>query len=166
MAFRTLGGPALIGTQRYGAGRNTGLIQTAQSATVNVATASSGNLLVLPAGAMILSVSALITTVYNGTTPALTLSINGTAITGAPFNGSVATAGQCLLTCAATTAAAALWQKAVAADGVSDATVTYAVSGTGVTAGISIVQIEYLVADPSGAQFPSAPGLSSTVPGP
>lgn len=158
MAFRTFDGPVLLGTSRYGSTRNTGLVQVAQSSTVLGSTAS-GNCFIIPAGAMLLNAQMLVTTTFNGTTPTVALSIGATPITAA---GAAGTAGLVTLTCAATTAAAALWVNV----GSTDVTVTYTVAGTTVTSGTAVVQVEYMVADVSGAQFPSSAGSSSTTPGP
>ena len=60
MSFSTFSGPVRSGTQRYGAGRNTGLALLTQSATINMSGvaltsgATAQSLFTLPAGSKIL----------------------------------------------------------------------------------------------------------------
>lgn len=61
MSFSTFSGPIRVGTERYGAGRNTGLVVLAQSKTIDMSgvaltsAAPAQNLFTLPAGSKILS---------------------------------------------------------------------------------------------------------------
>ena len=103
--------------------RNMGATIVAQKADIAYTT-TSGTAFVLPAGATIISVALYSSTAFTGTTPTITVSVAGTAVTtansltsGTAFNGSLALAQ--------TAGAAAVLTNV----GATDASVTYAIGG-------------------------------------
>lgn len=148
MAWRTFLGPLLIGTQKWGAVRNTGAVNLAQSADILFST-GAGNIMVLPAGAQILSLQIITTTVFaGGTSPTITVNVAGTAVTTALT--APAALGVTVFAAAATAGSVALWKNV----GVADAAVTVTIAGVP-TSGAGTVQIEYVMREVDGSQFPA-----------
>lgn len=148
MGIATHLGPWLLGTVKDTTGTTSGTIRnvgaTDVTQTAPLATNSSGTLMALPAGAMILEVALLTTTAFSGgTTPTVTLSIGGTAITNAISLGAV---GRTTATIGAASATAAGLVNNV---GATDALVTVAVAGAP-TAGAGVIVVTYLVRNPDG----------------
>jgi hypothetical protein len=128
--------------------RNTGATIVAQSNTLPFNFTAGGTVCALPAGAMITDISLITTTAYTGgTTPSVTLSVNGTAITAAL---SLGTAGKSSATIAATTAAAGLINNV----GTSDVLVTATIAG-GPTAGSGTLVVQYVVRAEDGSSTPA-----------
>ena len=147
MGFSTFSGPIRSGTQRYGAGRNTGLVVLAQSTPVVFGTLT-GTACILPAGAQILSVSFQTTVVFSAATT-VKLTIGSTDITGTT---TVTTVGVATVTFATSTAALALLSNV----GTTDATLTYTLAGTGLTTGAGNIIVQYVQRADDGAQNPTA----------
>ncbi len=143
MGFATFSGPVRSGTQRYGAGRNTGLTVLTQSVPV-VATTLTGTAFVLPAGSQIISATFYTTTLFNAATTAK-LTIGATDITAAV---TVTAAGAYTLTFAA--GGIALIDNV----GATDATVTYTLAGT-IATGNGTIVIQYVQRADNGAQNPT-----------
>lgn len=146
MSFATFSGPLRSGTERYGAGRNTGLVLLAQSTPVVFGTLT-GTAFVLPAGAQLVNVTFQTTTVFSAATTAK-LTIGATDITGTI---TVTSLGVTALTFATTSGAMAL----VSNVGATDATVTYTLAGAGLTTGAGNIVIEYIQRAPDGAANPT-----------
>jgi hypothetical protein len=147
MGFSTFSGPIRSGTQRYGAGRNTGLAVLAQSTPVVFGTLT-GTACILPAGSQILSVSFQTTTVFSAATT-VKLTIGSTDITGTI---TVTTVGVATITFATTTAALALLSNV----GSTDATVTYTLAGAGLTTGAGNIIVQYVQRADDGSANPAA----------
>lgn len=153
MGIATHLGPWLLGTNRYTTGtaaadtRNTGATQVAQTKVVNFNDADDSNAVVLPAGSLILGFKFITTTTFDAATT-ITLSIGGTAITGAL---TVTNPGSYSFVCATTEAAAALW----ANTGTTDKFVTYTVSQGASTAGVGQIVAEYVVRNSDGTMYQS-----------
>jgi hypothetical protein len=147
MSFSTFSGPIRSGTQRYGAGRNTGLVVLAQSTPVVFGTLT-GTACILPAGAQILSVSFQTTVVFSAATT-VKLTIGSTDITG---TATVTTVGVATVTFATSTAALALLSNV----GTTDATLTYTLAGAGLTTGAGNIIVQYVQRADDGAQNPTA----------
>jgi hypothetical protein len=147
MSFSTFSGPIRSGTQRYGAGRNTGLVVLAQSTPVVFGTLT-GTACILPAGAQILSVSFQTTVVFSAATT-VKLTIGSTDITG---TATVTTVGVATVTFATSTAALALLSNV----GTTDATLTYTLAGAGLTTGAGNIIVQYVQRADDGAQNPAA----------
>lgn len=146
MSFATFSGPLRSGTERYGAGRNTGLVLLGQSAPVVFGTLT-GTAFVLPAGAQLINVTFQTTTVFSAATTAK-LTIGATDITGTI---TVTSLGVASLTFAATSGAMALVNNV----GATDATVTYTLAGVGLTTGAGNIVIEYMQRASDGAANPT-----------
>lgn len=144
MGFATFSGPIRSGTQRYGAGTNTGLVVLSQSASV-VATTLTGTAFILPAGSQILSATFYTTTLFNAATTAK-LTIGATDITSAV---TVTSAGAYTLTFAA--GGIGLVNNV----GSTDVTVTYTLAGT-IATGNGTIVIQYVQRADNGAQVPAA----------
>jgi hypothetical protein len=153
MGIATHLGPWLLGTNRYTTGtaaadtRNTGATQVAQTKVVNFDDADNANAVVLPAGSLILGFKFITTTTFDAAST-ITLSIGGTAITGAL---TVTNPGVYSFVAAATEAAAALW----ANTGTTDKFVTYTVSQGASTAGVGTLVAEYVVRNSDGTMYQS-----------
>ena len=147
MSFSTFSGPIRSGTQRYGAGRNTGLVVLAQSTPVVFGTLT-GTACILPAGSQILSVSFQTTTVFSAATT-VKLTIGSTDITGTI---TVTNVGVATVTFATTTAALALLSNV----GSTDATVTYTLApGTTLTTGAGNIIVQYVQRAADGSANPT-----------
>lgn len=156
MGFATHLGPWLLGTVKNTTGttagtiRNMGATSVGQTATVTYADAAASTACVVPAGALITNIALYTPTAFVGTSPTITVLVNGTAVTtavaitsGTAYNGALALAQ--------TTAAAALLNNV----GSTDATVTYTVGGTSLSAGSGTLLVEYIVRGSDGAANPT-----------
>jgi hypothetical protein len=130
--------------------RNMGATIVAQKADIAYTT-TSGTAFVLPAGATIISVALYSSTAFTGTTPTITVSVAGTAVTtansltsGTAFNGSLALAQ--------TAGAAAVLTNV----GSTDASVTYAIGGSSLSAGVGTIVVSYMVNLSDGTYNPTA----------
>ncbi len=154
MGIATHLGPWLLGTNRYTTGttaattRNTGATQVVQVDTVNFDDADDSNAFVLPAGSLITNLRFITTTTFDAATT-VTLSLGGTAITGAL---TVTSPGVYSFVAAATEAAAALW----ANTGATDKFLTYTVAQGTSTAGVGQIVAEYVVRNSDGTMYQSA----------
>ena len=155
MGWATRLGPMLLGTVKdttsltgVNTQRNVGLVQAAQVKVALFGDTAGATAFVLPAGSLILSIQAITTTAFTGTTLTNTLSIGATAVTAALTVGAVGTSN---FAAPATAGAAALWNNV----GTTDAVVTYTFAG--VTAGAQTLVIEYLVRDAVGNNAPLTP---------
>ena len=102
----------------------------------------------VPAGSLILGFKFITTTTFDAATT-ITLSLGGTAITGAL---TVTNPGVYSFVAATTEAAAALW----ANSGATDKFVTYTVSQGASTAGVGTLVAEYVVRNSDGTMYQSA----------
>lgn len=147
MGFATHLGPWLLGTTKNTTGstaattRNTGCTVVSQSANVVFGTLT-GNAVAVPAGAQIVDVKVVTTTVFSAATTLL-LSIGGTAFT---TTGTITSVGSVTLAANATTPGG--WLNV----GANDTFITYTMAGTGLTTGAATVIITYAVRDSSGNQ--------------
>lgn len=154
MGIATHLGPWLLGTNRYTTGttaattRNTGATQVAQTKVVNFDDVDASNAFVIPAGSLILGFKFITTTTFDQATT-VTLSLGGTAITGAL---TVTSPGVYSFVAATTEAAAALF----ANSGTTDKFVTYTVAQGTSTAGIGTLVGEYVVRNEDGTMYQSA----------
>lgn len=145
-------GPWLLGTVKNTTGttagtiRNMGATSVGQTANVAYSDAASSQALVVPAGALILTMSFITTTAFSSAAT-LTLSIGGTAITTA---NTVTNAGQTYLTASAGGA------PLLANVGTTDAILTYTVAGTNLSAGAGTLVIEYLMRLADGTYVPTS----------
>lgn len=147
-------GPWLLGTVKNTTGttagtiRNMGATIVAQTATVNYNDADNTQAFVLPAGATITAMQFITTTTFTAATT-ITLSIGGTAISGA---ATITTAGLNAVASATTTAAAALINNV----GSTDAIVTYTVAEGASSAGAGTLVVAYIVKQSDGTYVPTA----------
>ena len=147
MGFATHLGPWLLGTTKNTTGttasttRNTGCTVVSQSANVVFGTLT-GNAISIPAGAQIVDVKVVTTTVFSAATTLL-LSIGGTAFT---TTGTITSVGSVTLAANATTPGG--WLNV----GSTDTFITYTMAGTSLTTGAATVIITYAVRDSSGNQ--------------
>lgn len=154
MGIATHLGPWLLGTNRYTTGtsaadtRNTGATQVAQTKTVLFNDADASNAVALPAGSLIIGFNFITTTTFDAATT-ITLSLGGTAITGAL---TVTSPGVYAFVAAATEAAAALW----ANTGATDKFVTYTIAQGASTAGAGTIVAEYVVRNSDGTMYQPA----------
>lgn len=154
MSFPTFSGPIRSGTQRYGAGRNTGLAVLTQSYDTGVVTAGVGNVDAqlgnLPQGAQIVDITVDQVVVPGGSSTS-TVSVGSTS-GGAELMAAIATTAGGRFRGTATAATQLAWQTSTAAD--TPVFVRYAV---GVAAGVgrAIVTVSYVQRAPNGAQNPT-----------
>ena len=147
MGFATHLGPWLLGTTKNTTGstaattRNTGCTVVSQSKDVVFGTLT-GNAISIPAGAQIVDVKVVTTTVFSAATTLL-LSIGGTAFT---TTGTITSVGSVTLAANATTPGG--WLNV----GSTDTFITYTMAGTSLTTGAATVIITYAVRDSSGNQ--------------
>ena len=147
MGFATHLGPWLLGTTKNTTGttaattRNTGCTVVSQSKNVVFGTLT-GNAISIPAGAQIVDVKVVTTTVFSAATTAK-LSIGGEDFT---TTGTITSVGSVALGANATTPD--LWLNV----GSSDVFITYTLAGTGLTTGAATIIITYAVRDSSGNQ--------------
>ena len=156
MGFATHLGPWLLGTIKNTTGttvgtiRNMGATSVGQTDPITYTDAAASVAFVIPAGSIITNIAFYSTTAFVGTTPTITVYINGTAVTtavamtsGTAFNGT--------LSLAQTTAAAALLTNV----GSTDAVVTYTIGGTALSAGAGTLLVEYIVRNSDGSSNPT-----------
>ncbi len=157
MSFSTFSGPLRTGTIREGtvaSGRNTGLVQLAQSYDTGVVTAAVGNVDVqignLPQGAQIIDISVDQVVVPGGTSTS-TISV-GNASGGAQLMAAVVTTAGGRFRGVATAATQLAWQTSVTAD--TPLWVRYAV---GIAAGVgrAVVTVMYVQRADDGSQNPA-----------
>lgn len=150
MGFATHLGPWLLGTVKNTTGttagliRNTGCTVVAQPIVVPygvVNASSTGTLGAIPAGALILDVKYITSTVFSGAT---TMTI---AIAGQSYAASAST-----ITSVGTITATqqASFAPTAANVGSTDALITYTATGSGLTTGSVTVVVTYVVRDSSG----------------
>jgi len=150
MGFATHLGPWLLGTNRYTSGttatttENMGCTVVSQSANVVFGTLT-GNLISVPAGAQIVDVKVVTTTVFSAATTCV-LDLGGTAFT---TTGTITSVGSVTLGANATTPGG--WLNV----GSSDIFVSYTLAGTSLTTGAATIIVTYAVRGSNGAQNPS-----------
>jgi hypothetical protein len=150
MGFATHLGPWLLGSNRYTTGTtasttvNTGCTVVSQSAPVVYGTLT-GNLIAVPAGAQIVDVKVVTTTVFSAATTAK-LSIGGVDFT---TTGTITSVGSVSLGANATTPGG--WLNV----GSSDTFITYTLAGTSLTTGAATIIVTYSVRDSNGNQHPT-----------
>jgi hypothetical protein len=154
MSFSTFSGPIRAGTERYGEGRNTGLVVLTQSFDTGVVTAGVGNvdnqLGILPQGAQIVDITVDQVVVPGGSsTSAVSV---GTTSGGNNLMAAVTTTAGGRFRGAATAATQLAWQTSTAAD--TPVFVRYAV-GTEAGVGRAVVTVSYVQRAPTGAQNPT-----------
>ena len=160
MSFSTFSGPVRAGTQRYGAGTNTGLPVLTQSAnvasSVMLQTPAAQNLFTLPAGSKILRFTVEKTTAISGGSVSAVNVTFGNAGSASAYQTSAAI-GLTTAQTARATLDAALVSSATNNIGTTDVVVTgtfTAVTGDP-TAGAVVVTIEYIQRADNGAQAPT-----------
>jgi hypothetical protein len=160
MSFSTFSGPVRSGTQRYGAGTNTGLPVLTQSAnvasSVMLQTPAAQNLFTLPAGSKILRFTVEKTTAISGGSVSAVNVTFGNAGSASAYQTSAAI-GLTTAQAVRATLDAALVSSATNNIGTTDVVVTgtfTAVTGDP-TAGAAVVTIEYIQRADNGAQAPT-----------
>jgi hypothetical protein len=152
--FSTFSGPIRSGTQRYGAGRNTGLVVLTQSLDTGVVTAGVGNvdtpLGILPQGSQIVDITVDQVVVPGGTSTS-TVSVGSTS-GGTELMAAIATTAGGRFRGAATAATQLAWQTSTTAD--TPVFVRYAV-GTAAGVGRAVITVSYVQRAPNGAQNPT-----------
>lgn len=147
MGFATHLGPWLLGTVKNTTGstagtiRNTGCSVVSQSANVVYGTLT-GTAVVVPAGAQIVDVKVVTTTVFSAATTCK-LSIGGTDFT---TTGTITSVGSVTLAANATTPDG--WLNV----GSTDAIITYTLAGTSLTTGAATIIVTYAVRGSDGSQ--------------
>lgn len=147
MGFATHLGPWLLGTVKNTTGttasttQNTGCTVVSQSKNVVFGTLT-GNAISVPAGAQIVDVKVVTTTVFSAATTAK-LSIGGTDFT---TTGTITDVGSVTLGANATTPGG--WLNV----GSTNTFITYTLAGTALTTGAATIIITYAVRDSSGNQ--------------
>ena len=149
-------GPWRLGTVPNTTGTTAGTINNmgativAQKAAIAYGT-TPGTAFVIPAGATITGIALYSSTAFTGTAPTLTVSVAGTAVTtantltsGTAFNGS--------LVLAQTAGAASLLSNV----GTTDASVTYSIGGSALSAGVGVIVVSYMVNLSDGTYNPTA----------
>ena len=154
MGFATFSGPIRVGTQRYGAAENTGLVVLTQSYDTGVVTAGVGNvdaqLGILPAGSQIVNIL-IDQVVVPGGSSTSTISVGNTS-GGAELSAAVATTAGGRFTGTTTAATQLAWQTSTTAD--TPVFVRYAV-GTAAGVGRAIITVVYIQRADNGAQNPT-----------
>lgn len=157
MALASHLGAWLLGTVKNTTGttagtvRNMGATSVGQSFTVNYGDSAGSTAFVIPAGAIVTNIAFYSTTAFTGTSPTIKVTIAGTDVTtanamtsGTAFNGTLALAQ--------TAGAAGVLSNV----GTTDAFVTYTVGGTGLSAGVGVLLVEYVVRNSDGTYVPTA----------
>lgn len=160
MTFATFSGPVRSGTQRYGAGENTGVLQLARSATVPfsaMTTAPTAQALcTLPAGSKILRINIEVVTAISGGSVTNVGFVLGDGTTAnkyyTTFNTGVS-AGKV----AQATIDAAMVVAQTNNIGLNDVTLygTFTAAGGNPTAGSTVVTVEYVQRADDGSQVPA-----------
>lgn len=155
MSFATFSGPVRIGTERYGAARNTGLVVLSQAYDTGTVVAAQGNVdafaFNLPQGAQIINIVVDQVVVPNGSSTS-TISV-GTASGGAQLMAATVTTAGGRFTGTSTAATQLAWQTSTTAD--TAVYVRYAVGTADATAGRAIVTVNYVQRLPDGSTAPS-----------
>ena len=160
MAFSTMSGPVRMGTQRYGAGMNTGLPVLTQSTnvpfSVMLGTPAAQNLFTLPAGSKILRFTVEKTTAISGGGVTAVNTTFGRPGTANAFQTTI-DIGLTAAQTARATLDAALVSSATNNIGTADVVVTgtFTAAGGNPTAGAAVVTIEYIQRADDGAQAPT-----------
>jgi len=160
MAFSTMSGPVRMGTQRYGAGTNTGLPVLTQSTNVTfsvmLGTPAAQNLFTLPAGSKILRFTVEKTTAISGGGVTAVNTTFGRPGTANAFQTTI-DIGLTAAQTARATLDAALVSSATNNIGTADVVVTgtFTAAGGNPTAGAAVVTIEYIQRADDGAQAPT-----------
>lgn len=155
MAFRTFLGPLLLGTAKWGAGRNTGVVPAVQTydtgdLTGTVVGNTDGARFVLPKGAVILDI--VVDQVVAAGTGTTTVSV-GTTSGGAELMAAVATSAGGRFRGTATAATQLAWITSTTAD--TTVYVRVAVGTGTLTAGRALVRIQYEVRNDDGTAYPT-----------
>lgn len=154
MGIATHLGPWLLGTTRYTTGttadttRNTGATIVSQDKAVAYNDADAATAFSIPAGSRIVSLQFITTDAFDAATT-ITLSLAGTAITGAT---TVTDAGLVEFSPVASDAVALLWSNT----GTTDKLVTYTVSQGASTNGAGTLVINYVVRNSDGTMYQAA----------
>lgn len=153
--FATFSGPIRVGTQRYNAERNTGLVVLAQSYDTGTVDAAQGNVDTLafniPQGSQITDITVDQVVVPNGSSTA-TVSV-GSASGGAQLMAAVVTTAGGRFRGTPTAATQLAWQTSTTTD--TTVYVRYAVGTADATAGRAIVTVSYVQRAPDGSQNPT-----------
>lgn len=161
MSFSTFSGPVRMGTQRYGAGTNTGLPVLTQSVNVPfsamLTSPSAQNLFTLPAGSKILRFTVEKTTAISGGSVSAVNTTFGRPGTANAFQTTI-DIGLTTAQTARATLDAALVSSATDNIGATDVVVTgtFTAAGGNPTAGVAVVTVEYIQRADNGAQVPTA----------
>ena len=144
MTFATFSGPVRVGTVREGAGRNTGVLELAQSLdTGDLTGKTTGNYdaaaFVLPAGSQVLDI--VVDQVVAAGTGTTTVSV-GTTSGGAELMAAVDSSAGGRFRGTATAATQLAWQTSNSAD--TTVYVRYAVGTGTLTAGRFVVTVRYI----------------------
>lgn len=155
MGFATFSGPIRTGTERFGANRNTGLVQLAQSFdSGNLTGVAVGNVDVqafrLPQGSQIVDIT--VDQVVAATAGTTTVSV-GTTSGGAELMAAVATTAGGRFRGTSTAATQLAWQTSTTAD--TTVFIRNAVGTATLTAGRFIVTVIYVQRAPDGSQTPT-----------
>jgi hypothetical protein len=159
MGFATISGPLRAGTVPTTSGttagliRNTGVVQLLQSVTLGFASINAsltGTAFVLPAGAILHSLTFFTTSTFSGATT-VKLSIGATDLVAAttvtgPSNPAAMTGAT------ASNAVTSLWANV----GATDAIVTYTATGSGLTTGSVTLVCVYAQRAPDGSSAPAS----------
>lgn len=154
MGFATFSGPLRVGTNRYPATRNTGLVVLSQSYDTGVVTAGVGNVDTLigylPQGAQIINILVDQIVVPGGSSTS-TISVGSTS-GGAELMVATATTAGGRFAPVPTTAIALAWQTSTSAD-----TPVYVRYAVGVAAGVgrAIITVNYVQRAPDGTANPA-----------
>ena len=155
MGFATFSGPIRSGTERYGANRNTGLVQLSQSFdSGNLTGTVVGNVDVqafrLPQGSQIIDIT--VDQVVAATAGTTTISV-GTTSGGAELMAAIATTAGGRFRGTATAATQLAWQTSTTAD--TTVFIRNAVGTATLTAGRFVLTIMYIQRAPDGSQNPT-----------
>lgn len=155
MGFRSFLGPMLLGTQKYNAGRNMGLVEVSQTYDTGDLTGTAvsnvdGARFVLPMGAFITDI--VVDQVVAAGTGTTTVSV-GITSGGAELMAAVATTAGGRFRGTATASTQLAWILSTSAD--TTVYVRTAVGTGTLTAGRYLLTIRYQVRAPDGSQYPS-----------
>lgn len=148
MGFATHLGPWLLGTNKEGSGVNTGGTVSLQYNTLT-APALTVNGLTLPAGALIEDITIDVTTLFDGTTPTLSV---GTVATPTLYASGVVLTAAARLRPAFTAAQLAAMRNI----GTTDVAVLVTNTAANSTVGSAFIKITYVVRDSAGNLRPTA----------
>lgn len=155
MSFSTFSGPIRVGTERYNAGRNTGLVVLSQSYDSGDLTGvATGNYdvaaFIVPQGSQIYDI--VVDQVVAATTGTTTISV-GTTSGGAELMAAVATTAGGRFRGTATAATQLAWQTSTTAD--TPIFIRDVVGTATLGSGRFIVTVVYIQRAPDGAQNPT-----------